>query len=267
MSCRRWIKFWPQDWQRDPALRACSLAARGLWMELLCIAHESEPYGHVTLNGRAMTEAEVASIVGRPRREILPLIAELERAGVFSRTAEGVIYSRRLVRDADLSAIGRDHAEKRWNQRVGTPDPNGLPNGPASPAPMRQEARSQNPEASVPGERHGEAVPAEGARGDFWNEGLATFRRLTGRPAAPSRAFLGRMLRDLSDDCAVGLALLREAEALRPGDPTAWLSAAVQARRGGRESPWSHAAQMRRVVEVFGFLPDETGGDSAPSLR
>jgi hypothetical protein len=147
MSRRRWIKFWPQDWQRDPALRACSLAARGLWMELLCIAHESQPYGHVTLNGRAMTEVEIASIAGRPRREILPLIAELERAGVFSRTPEGVIYSRRLVRDAVLSETGRDHAEKRWNQRVALPAPYGVPNGEAAPTPMRLEARSQRHEA------------------------------------------------------------------------------------------------------------------------
>ncbi len=203
MSRRRWIKFWPQDWQRDPALRACSLAARGLWMELLCIAHESEPYGHVTLNGRAMTEAEVASIVGRPRREILPLIAELERAGVFSRTAEGVIYSRRLVRDADLSAIGRDHAEKRWNQRLAPPQPIGHPIGQAAAPPMRQEARSQrreagsaNPEAtdnpqshSVPSERRGPAArtgDAEGFGSRDWRATQAAFAPAFASPGRPS---------------------------------------------------------------------------------
>ncbi len=263
MSRRRWIKFWPQDWQRDPALRACSLAARGLWMELLCIAHESEPYGHVTLNGRAMTEAEMASIAGRPRREILPLIAELERAGVFSRTPEGVVYSRRLVRDDVAAQTGRAHIRKRWDAASDRDSP---PNRETGKTLSAQEARSQMQEASVPEERHGAAVlpPDSGhadSRDEFWRKGLAAYRRMTGRGDAPSRAFLGRLLRDLGDDCAAAMALIREAEDLRPGDPGAWLQAAARSRgtrnagRGG-EHPLSHAAQMRAVAEIFNIGPE-----------
>ena len=40
---QRWSKFWWGDWQNDKALRLCSIGARGLWMEMLCIAHEGEP--------------------------------------------------------------------------------------------------------------------------------------------------------------------------------------------------------------------------------
>jgi hypothetical protein len=38
LTKHRFIKFWFQDWMRDPALRGCSLAARGLWIDLLAVA-------------------------------------------------------------------------------------------------------------------------------------------------------------------------------------------------------------------------------------
>jgi len=47
-----WMKFYPRDWRGDQALRAVSIAARGLWMECLCIMHEAKPYGHLVLNGQ-----------------------------------------------------------------------------------------------------------------------------------------------------------------------------------------------------------------------
>lgn len=97
----RW--FW-NDWQGDPALRACTLAAQGLWMRLLCVAAESDPYGHVLINGRKPTVAELSRICGEGEAVLSGLIEELDRNGVFSRTRGGVIYSRRMVRDAALSA-------------------------------------------------------------------------------------------------------------------------------------------------------------------
>ncbi|GAC1601588.1 MAG: hypothetical protein NVS3B2_04630 [Ramlibacter sp.] len=100
MSARRWIKFWPQDWQREPALRICSLAARGLWMDLLCIMHDGTPYGHLTINAQVPTPAQLGRITGSAESEVAGLLGELEAARVFSRTPAGIIYSRRLVRDA-----------------------------------------------------------------------------------------------------------------------------------------------------------------------
>ena len=46
-----WLKFYPADWRADPRLRMCSLAARGLWIELMSYMHEGEPYGHLTIDG------------------------------------------------------------------------------------------------------------------------------------------------------------------------------------------------------------------------
>jgi 5-methylcytosine-specific restriction endonuclease McrA len=79
--------------------------------------------------------------------------------------------------------------------------------------------------------RSGAAVasPKE-LRSQIWQEGTAIVRVLTGKPDRSARTLLGRLLRDLHDDCAALLELLRQAELARPVDPEAWLSAAVCAR-------------------------------------
>ena len=127
MSNHRYSKFWWQDWQRDGALRMCSLAARGLWMDILCLAHDGIPTGHVTVNGKAPSNRQLAAIVGTTEKETAKLLNELEDAGVFSRTSAGIIFSRRMVRDAALSVEGEKNANKRWAKGD---NPNGSPNGP-----------------------------------------------------------------------------------------------------------------------------------------
>ena len=69
-----------------------------------------------------------------------------------------------------------------------------------------------------------------GARDELWALGVPTLRNLTGKPEGAARAFLGKMLKNLGDDAAAALAILREAESLRPIDPAAWVSAAAKAR-------------------------------------
>lgn len=96
------FQFYPADWRKDMALQSCSVAARGLWMDMMCIAHECEPYGHLTVNGKAMTPAQIGRHCGLTEKEAAKLVAELEDAGVPSRTADGVIYSRRMVADECL---------------------------------------------------------------------------------------------------------------------------------------------------------------------
>ena len=96
-----WMKFYPTDWRADPSLRMCSLAARGLWMEMLCIMHEASPYGTLRVNGRPVTDRQLSSLAGG---DVEGLLAELEDAGVFSREEDGTIFSRRMQRDAEKAA-------------------------------------------------------------------------------------------------------------------------------------------------------------------
>ena len=99
------FQFYPSDWRKDPALSSCSLAARGLWIELMCIAHEASPYGYLAINGKPMTDAQISRMVGVSPAVLNKSLMELEEAGVFSRDDSGVIFSRRMVKDEHIRSI------------------------------------------------------------------------------------------------------------------------------------------------------------------
>lgn len=99
MTEHRWSKFWWADHESDDALKLVSLAAQGLWVRMLCAMHRATPHGHMAVNGSAPTARQMAVMLCASEREIAKLLPELEAAGVFSRTPDGLIFSRRLVRD------------------------------------------------------------------------------------------------------------------------------------------------------------------------
>ncbi|HEY8343358.1 MAG TPA: hypothetical protein VIK75_10270 [Calditerricola sp.] len=147
MSDKPWIKFYPADWRSDPRLRMCSLGARGLWMEMLALMHEASPYGYLLVSGVAPTDAQLAVLAGAQSDQIPELLAELETAGVFSRTKEGVIYSRRMVRDEKKANHARKIGKKGGNptlrkQREISAQDNPSDNG--GDITQRPEARSQS---------------------------------------------------------------------------------------------------------------------------
>lgn len=102
------FQFYPADWRKDPALSACSLSARGLWIELICIAHEAGTYGVLSINGKPMAPAQIARMVGESPSTVVKLLAELEDAGVFSRDEQGCIFSRRMVKDEHVRNVRAD---------------------------------------------------------------------------------------------------------------------------------------------------------------
>lgn len=163
MSNHRYSKFWWQDWQNDPALRVCSLAAQGLWIRLLCVMHDANPTGHLTINGKQPSSRQIAALVGAPEREVVNLVRELEDATVFSRTDTGVIFSRRMVRDAAKSEEGAHYISKRWGNRNGTSTPHKEPNTPpnrgSNGAPTTQYSESESEAESEP------PTPIAGAMG------------------------------------------------------------------------------------------------------
>lgn len=119
-----WMKFYTSDWRADPRLKMCSLAARGMWIEMICLMHEATPYGHLLIHGQSPNVAQLASLTGIQSAEVVDLVAELERLGVFSRTREGVIYSRKLVRMASKSAIARKNGKRGGNPTLCNGDEN-----------------------------------------------------------------------------------------------------------------------------------------------
>lgn len=94
-----WSKFFWADWLSDAGLRACSAPARGLWMDMLCIAAAHNPVGYVAIAGRGLTTQEIARIACSDVAAVEAAIKELELNHVFDRNMAGLISSRRMIRD------------------------------------------------------------------------------------------------------------------------------------------------------------------------
>lgn len=140
MSATVWGKFFWSDWRSDPGLRACSYAARGLWMDMLCIAAEADPKGYVLIAGRACDARAIARVTGGQVEEVEVLVAELEEHGVFSRDGAGIIFSRRMVADTRRGNAGPKYRGSSAELPLETPK---RQEGESPPRSQRPETRSQ----------------------------------------------------------------------------------------------------------------------------
>ena len=94
------FQFYPGDWMKDPAVRCLSLAARGLWFDMLCLMHESPRRGYLQHpSGKRVEAVQLARMVGGEIAEVAALLDEIADAGASSETAQNVVYCRRMVRD------------------------------------------------------------------------------------------------------------------------------------------------------------------------
>lgn len=100
-----WTKWSWSDWAADYGLRASSLAAKGLWMEMLSIMARSKRKGYLLDGEKQMESKTLANIVSIPTDEADCLINELRSHGVFSESADGIIYNRRMAREGEISEI------------------------------------------------------------------------------------------------------------------------------------------------------------------
>lgn len=107
------IKFYPRDWQADPELRMCSLEARGLWFEMLCIMHSAKRRGYLeTPQGSPLNVDDVCRLIGTFKGDVYRCMEELLKFGVPSVCEEsGTWYCRRMVKESQkaekCSAAGR----------------------------------------------------------------------------------------------------------------------------------------------------------------
>jgi hypothetical protein len=94
------FQFYPGDWLRD-GVAGVSLAAQGLWLRLMILMHDSPKYGYLCNSdkGSPMSPESAARRCGCTLEEYEALMRELDEGGIPSRTPDGCVYSRRMVRD------------------------------------------------------------------------------------------------------------------------------------------------------------------------
>lgn len=112
MSKKPSIQFYPGDWRKDPGVSRLSLAAKGLWWEMLLQMNEAPRRGYLDV-----THDQLARSVGSTAREVKKLLGEMKAAETYSEV-DGCIVNRRMLREAGISVtrseVGKRGAELRW---------------------------------------------------------------------------------------------------------------------------------------------------------
>lgn len=277
MSVLPWIKFYPSDWVSSTPLRGSSLAARGLWIEMLCIMHDAEPYGHLLINGRQVTMRKLAALVGAPEDEVRMAFDELASEGVVTFANDGTPRSDRMIKDEARRVRASADGKKGGNPSLGKGSENsdthnltledldkrtlgdadnGSPEGTdkandkprAHHAPTTSEARGQRIEEDP------SSLRSEGAKVDKWTEicsieepgkrawAAAIFVLMDqgGKSDGTSRGLIGKINKEFSPTDAE---LFEAAASVRKngtGDPGPLLRKTVEgivSQRGERTSP------------------------------
>jgi uncharacterized phage protein (TIGR02220 family) len=141
-----WTKWYWQDWCADAGLRSSSLAAKGLWMDILSIMARSKKKGFLLDGERPMDIKTLAKFTGETMEIVAGLLMELCEHAVFSTTEDGIIFNRRMVRDSEISDI-----RAMSGRRGGRPKKTGKQNESKTKAKHKQgvKAKGKAPSASA----------------------------------------------------------------------------------------------------------------------
>ena len=274
MSRRPAFQFYPSDWRTDAGLRLCSIGARGLWIEMMTLMHDGEPYGHLTMQGRVIDNDMLARLVGENSGTIKKLTKELELNGVFSRTAEGVIYSRRMIRDeevrerraaggqegAEHGAKGASHGKKGGRPRNGKPPSDDEEGGIKTPldAEEKPPPSSSSPSSSSE-EKSSVAIATGGEPPNVTALDVAkaifdtgkTILKDAGIPDRQTGSIIGRFRKSYSDSQV--LAVLSRCQVEQPSEPIEWITKALQAEQrqaSGQANGYAHQPARESTRQI-----------------
>lgn len=236
------FQFYPADWRKDVELRSCSVAARGLWVDLMCLAHECEPYGHLTVNGQPMTSRQMAGQLGLTPTQTEKLLGELLKNGVARRTDGGVVFSKRMVEDesarearaaigranggkgAEFGKLGAEHGKKGGRPKNEEPPAEPGEKPPQNPRPSSSSSSSSSASTFSEAIASGGSPPPQPVD-LIYGLGLPLLLAAS-VPDKNARSMLG-LMRKQHGDAAV-IAAVQSMADQRPLEPVAWLQACLR---------------------------------------
>lgn len=163
---------------KDPNLRRCSRAARGMWVDILCLMFECEDRGVLMTGGEPWSDEDIAAAVGGDISEGLACITELLRKGVAHRNGSGAIFSRRMARDEQI------RQERARAGQIG---------GSKAQANLKQTAKQKPTPSSSPSGSDATASGAQPRAPDIWSLGVPLLTRGGVMTEPNARSLLGRL--------------------------------------------------------------------------
>jgi hypothetical protein len=121
MTAKR-IEALPLDvaaWLSDAELRCLPMEARGCLIDLMCYAHQGQPYGHVSVSGVPMTDEMIARLLlmSEPEwKRIKKSLVDSHR--IYIADHNGSIYIKRMVRDYEQKMLATEGGKKGGNPQL-----------------------------------------------------------------------------------------------------------------------------------------------------
>jgi hypothetical protein len=94
------FQFYPADWRNNANLRRCSEAARGAWMDIICVLHDSDEYGVIR-----WSLADLARASGVPIKLAKELADKLVLKGGDSNVASFTYTTRHAGKDGPTHTL------------------------------------------------------------------------------------------------------------------------------------------------------------------
>jgi hypothetical protein len=104
------FQFYPADWRNNANLRRCSPAARGIWIDVMCVLHDSDEYGIVR-----WPLADLANAANAPIKLVRELVEKSVLKGDDKQVATAFVYIPRSGRkDGDPVTLVSIQAGPVW---------------------------------------------------------------------------------------------------------------------------------------------------------
>ena len=115
----------------------------------MCIAHECDPYGHLTVNGKPMNAGQIAGQVGLTKQQCAQLLQELIDNGVARTAPDGSVFSKRMVDDERLRNVRAEAGRLGGNPKLVGKKVNQKPTSEVNQVPTPSSSSSSSSSTSV----------------------------------------------------------------------------------------------------------------------
>jgi len=97
------FQFYPADWIKDGPLQNCSLEARGLWMDLICMSFHYPQWGVFRTQNGTVSETILLRMCNGNARKLARCFTELKQHNIIKQMEDGTFYVKRVKEDMELS--------------------------------------------------------------------------------------------------------------------------------------------------------------------
>jgi len=125
VSKRPWFPFCAQDWLIDPHLRSCTPEERGILIDMMCYAHDGDPYGYLTNAGQNIDLALLAFMLRVDQKWLGTVTESLHQKHVLESTDDHCWFIPRMVKDGEARTVAEFHGKRGGNPALkgGDKDP------------------------------------------------------------------------------------------------------------------------------------------------